>query len=605
MANVKRSRSLGLKLVLGVTFLVLVLMGSSFFLAFNFLREETKAFTFEIQANQSQLLGQRFSSHIETIIHTIKIIPSLDRQAIKALENQDVILSLEVFQTGKATYRKKKPSELLNWRGNPGHGAPSIETLDELFATGVTYETATNPGGKPFVYLYSILDGDSEGKSLTFLRTRLNSDLILKKSGATDARIVNRKGKVLLDTRDPMNTGSMVDASDPLLQTASQSPVSIGTLEYTPAGGEARLGTFIIPGFNAIVLNSVRYGDAMRGTMILLERMMFVGLILLGLALVAVVLFSLRITRPLKELTLATQVISKGNFDLNLNETSNDEIGHLSHSMNIMSEKIKALLKESIDKVRIEQELAIASNIQQCLIPPSEIHHDQFTLYSHYQSAAECGGDWWGFIEGPNHVFLIISDATGHGLPPAMLTAVTHGCFSSLKQLIQDGKSPDTLSPSFLLRMANEVVLESSNGEINMTMFIARIDMSQKTLTYSNAGHHSPWLIQRSTDPAQSEFKMLRGRGARLGESKDFAPSEDQVVPFTSNDGLFLYTDGLLENTGRESSPYGKQRLMQLLSEQNLDHAQKHVKIVADLNEFYGNQIPADDLTYVLFQSKA
>lgn len=604
MANSKRSRSLGLKLVLGVTFLVLALMGSSFILAFNFLREETKAFTFEVQANQSQLLGQRFSSHIETIIHTIKLIPNFDQQAIRTLENQDTILSLEILQTGKTTYKKKKPRELLNWRGNPGHKAPSTETLDDLFSAGVTYETVSTPGGKTAVYLYSILEGDSEGKNLTFLRTRINSDQILKKSGGTNAKIVNRKGKILIDTRDSSTTGKIVDSADPLLKTASQSPVSIGTLEYTPLGGEPRLGTFIIPGYHAIVLNSVGYSDAMRGTMILLERMMFTGFVLLGLALVIVVLFSLRITRPLKELTHATQVISKGNFELNLSETSNDEIGHLSHSMNMMSEKIKALLKESIEKVRIEQELAIASSIQQCLIPPPKIQHDKFTLYSHYQSAAECGGDWWGFIDAENHVFLIISDATGHGLPPAMLTAATHGCFSSLKQFIQDGQSSRTPSPSFLLKIANKVVLESSNGEINMTMFIARIDLEEKTLTYSNAGHHAPWIIQKTSNHTSAEFKSLRGRGARLGESKDFAPSDDQVVPFSSEDGLFLYTDGLLENTDKGANPYGKQRLMELLSDKGLNHSEKHEKILADLNDFYGDQIPADDLTYVLFQSK-
>ncbi len=596
-----RSGSLGLKLVSGVALLVLILMSSTFWLAYNFLRDETESFTFEVQANQSQLLGQRFAGLVETVAHTLKVLPSLDAQTLRVLENQDALLSLEVFET----YRKgaTKPRELYDWKGDKSHSVPTDGLLKELLDSGVAYETHQSEKNRSEVYLYTLLDPDSSQNRITFARSRLNPETILKKSGGTDARIVNREGKVLFDTRDASATGREIDLNDPLFQAARQSPVSIGTLEYRPTDGEARLGTYVLPGFNVMILNSIKFRDAMRGTYMLLERMLLVGLVLLGIALVVVVLFSLKITQPLKELTRATQVISQGDFNLTLNETATDEIGHLSRSMNRMSEKIKVLLQESIDKVRIEQELAIASNLQHRLIPPSELDQSRYTLLSHYQSAAECGGDWWGFIETDRHLMIMISDATGHGLPPAMLTAVTHGCFSAIRQMCIEEQS-DLLTPALMLKMANQVILESGKGEINMTMFIALIDLEKQTLTYSNAGHHSPWIIRRAGDREKARFETLRGMGSRLGEATQFEPSEDATLSWGNDDALFLYTDGLLENTGKDDLPFGKRRVMDLLSDQTSDWSVLHRNLVGDLGGFYGDLIPADDLTYVLFRGK-
>jgi sigma-B regulation protein RsbU (phosphoserine phosphatase) len=592
-----RSGSLGFKLVLGVTLLVAVLMGSSFFLAYNFLKEETRAFTFEVQANQSQLLGQRFSHVIDTVIHTLKVLPGLDRQSLLALENQDAILSLEVFETESQPGNSVRA--IVSWRGDRSHALPDHELVAELLASGVAYETRSMKDHSE-LYLYTLFDSDRRKSKLTFIRSRINPGTILKKSAGTDARILTRGGKSLLDTRNSGPSGG-VDPQDPLYQAARNSPVSTGTLEYTPKDGDPRLGTYILPGYQVIILNSVRAKDAMRGTYILLERMLLVGLVLLGGALVMVVLFSLKITEPLKKLTRATQVISKGDFELHLAETATDEIGHLSRSMNRMSEKIKGLLEERVEKVRLEQELAIASNLQHRLIPPTEIKLNRYSLLSHYQSAAECGGDWWGYFEAGDRVILTISDATGHGLPPAMLTAVMHGCFSAFRRVLS-AVSASHLSPTHLLEMANDVIVDSGKGEINMTMFVAIIDMNSGTLSYANAGHHTPWVIRKNPNSGESDLISLRARGTRLGEKEGFAPSEMKEIAFGPDDGLLLYTDGLIENTGVDHTPFGKDRLKRHFAHSASSWAETHHQLVEEIRQFYGDRHPADDLTYVLFR---
>ncbi|NDG85153.1 MAG: HAMP domain-containing protein [Proteobacteria bacterium] len=594
--TLKPRRTLGFKLLLGTTLIVLLLMSSAFYLAYTFLSEETSTFTFESQSNQSQLLGQRFSGVVETVTNTLKILPALDERTKNALENQDKIRGLEVFAFESAS---STPKRIFEWGKGMPKEKPSKKIVDEVLKSGVAYEPFKDDSGNTDVYLFSLTENPAGG-GFAVSRAKLNLDELTKKSAGVHARVVNKDGLILLDTKNPESIGTQTDSADPLFKAANKSPISLGTLEYlSREGGEKHLGTYVIPGYNAVILNTIRYKDAMKGTYMLLEKMLLVGLALLGGSLIVTVFFSIRLTRPLEHLTAATNVIAAGNFDLDLQESTSDEIGILSRSMNSMSRKIKELLLESIAKVKIEQEVAIASTLQQNLIPPTSIEKPHFGLESHYQSAQQCGGDWWGYVETPSSLTIMISDATGHGLPPAMLTAAAHGCFSALQKLLSE--LPDlSMTPKLLLQVANQVIVDSAKSELNMTMFVATFDFKAKTLTYSNAGHNAPWIL-RSGD--SSKFEALKARGSRLGETTGFTPSENVTIPFGESDILFLYTDGLIENKGKTGSEMSKEEIRGKLA----SLAPKGIRAMSEefsteLNGFYDGVVPDDDVTYVLFK---
>jgi serine phosphatase RsbU (regulator of sigma subunit) len=595
--TLKPKRTLGLKLLLGATLIVLSLMSSAFFLAYSFLAEETNTFTFELQSNQSQLLGQRFSSIVETATNTLKVLPTLDNQTKKALENQDNIKNLEVFKLMGET---RNPVRHFSWGEISLADAPPALIVEECLKSGIAYQAIKGAGDQTEVYFYSLLETNDPQAKQSIIRAKLNLGDLIKKSGGSQAQIVNRLGEILMDTRNQKMAGEKLNPENPLFAAASKSPISVGTLEYImPETSETHLGTYILPGYNVMILSTIKYKDAMKGTFMLLEKMLLVGMILLGASLVVVVVFSIRLTRPLAELTEATNVISAGNFDLVLKENSSDEIGILSRSMNQMSKKIKELLLDSIEKVKIEQEVAIASTLQQNLIPPTEIESPRYGIRSHYQSAAECGGDWWGYVETDSEITLLISDATGHGLPPAMLTAAAHGCFSAIRKILVE--FPElAVTPNRLLQIANQVIVDSAKSELNMTMFVATYHFETRSLTYANAGHNTPWVIR--TGGSHPKFEGLKARGSRLGEKIGFSPSEDHTVPFGDEDMLFLYTDGLLENVNGSNEEYGKDRVREKLIDQlpngirgMADHLNR------DLDAFYQGIVPNDDVTYVLF----
>ncbi len=579
-------------------------MSSAFLLAYNFLSEETSSFTYEAQTNQSQLIGQQFISTLESATQILKLLPDYDEKTSEALNKQYSIKNLEVFS---ASRRDSSLRKVYSWGVVSLKNPPTAKIVQELEKSGVEYESipsresdANSDAGS---YLYTILENKDPESKFSVLRAKLNLEPLRKRSAGIQSWILSREGTILLDTRNPSREGSQIEPANPLFLAASKSPISIGTLEYQmPNTKDVHLGTYNLPGFNVIILSTIKYRDAMRGANLMLEKMLLMGLALLGASLIVVVIFSVRLTRPLTELTEATFVISKGNFDLELKESSSDEIGILSKSMNQMSRKIKELLLESIEKVKIEQEVAIASNLQQNLIPPSKIDTARYRIRSHYQSAKECGGDWWGYVETPYDLTLLISDATGHGLPPAMLTAAAHGCFSAIQKILAE--FPELkVSPSKLLNIANDVIVNSAKSELNMTMFIATYNFKQKTLTYANAGHNNPWLL-RAAGPTP-KFESLKSRGTRLGEKSDFEASEDVTIPFQEGDKLFLYTDGLLENTNASGETMTKDQIrskMVAASTGSLEEISESLN--RDLVDFYKDLIPNDDVTYVLFTEK-
>jgi len=350
-------------------------MSSAFLLAYNFLSEETSSFTYEAQTNQSQLIGQQFISTLDSATQILKLLPDYDEKTSEALNKQKSIKNLEVFS---ASRRDSSLRKIYSWGEESLKNPPTAKIVQALEKSGVEYESipsresgANSDAGS---YLYTILENKDPESKFSVLRAKLNLEPLRKRSAGIQSWILSREGTILLDTRNPSKEGSKIEPANPLFLAASKSPISIGTLEYQmPNTKDVHLGTYNLPGFNVIILSTIKYRDAMRGANLMLEKMLLMGLALLGASLIVVVIFSVRLTRPLAELTEATFVISKGNFDLELKEGSSDEIGILSKSMNQMSRKIKELLLESIEKVKIEQEVAIASNLQQNLIPPSKI----------------------------------------------------------------------------------------------------------------------------------------------------------------------------------------------------------------------------------------
>ncbi len=305
-------------------------------------------------------------------------------------------------------------------------------------------------------------------------------------------------------------------------------------------------------------------------------------------------------TAPLQRLYAATKEIGQGNFNVDLTPDSNDEIGALTDSFVVMSKKVQDLLRESVRKAHLENEVAIASTVQQTLLPPPAFQNEFVNLFSHYQSATECGGDWWGYFGVGKKMCFMIADATGHGLPSALITASARSCFSVLQRLAEE-QSFFKFSPQEMLSYANRVVFEAASGQIMMTFFVGVVDFEQKTLTYSSAGHNPPWLFKKGAE--KYTLKSLTASGMRLGEKSENRDYEEKVVEITPDDILFLYTDGLLEGKNVEGTQYGKKKSRQLV-EAFLNDGPRRVieEVVSDFLNYNEGKDLDDDVTLAVIK---
>jgi sigma-B regulation protein RsbU (phosphoserine phosphatase) len=326
----------------------------------------------------------------------------------------------------------------------------------------------------------------------------------------------------------------------------------------------------------------------------------------IGVALIFAILFSKTLTAPINRLYRATREVAEGNFALNLEIKGRDEIGALTSSFNLMSRQISELISAQADKIHLENELAIASTVQQTLIPPDVFRNSDIYIHSHYQAASQCGGDWWGFFGVGRKICIMIADATGHGMPSALITASARSCVSMLHKLAQED-SDFSFSPSAMLAYANRVVHDASATKIMMTFFCAVIDFDTMTLSYSSAGHNPPWLFKKEGDGYV--LKSLTAKGQRLGEAREVDVFEELKIEVSPGDLLFLYTDGLTEGTnarpaeGEEREMYGKKRVRKSVESHLAGGPQTVVDgVIQEFLAFNGDKPLDDDVTIAVAQ---
>jgi serine phosphatase RsbU (regulator of sigma subunit) len=418
-----------------------------------------------------------------------------------------------------------------------------------------------------------------------------------------DLTIATQSGWLLFDTNPAAVFDRSNISSDPLFTAALRNPVRSGTLDYSSPQGRF-LGSYAKPGFDLVVLSREAWDRAMRARDVLTEKFALLGCMAIGLGTVFTILFSKTLTAPINRLYEATRLVGEGEFDIEMRPGSRDEIGALTWSFNVMSSKIRELLKASVEKAILEKEIDIASTVQRTLIPESILDVPGIELRAHYQSASSCGGDWWGQFMIGGKMVVGVADATGHGLSSALITASARSCFS----MIQHGAERDPSlvhSPSAMLDHANRVIFDCAKGNIMMTFFMAVIDLENHTLTYANAAHNPPWLFSRKGD-GEYQLNSLVSSGTRLGEALELAqPIAESTLPIGAGDIFFLYTDGLTEGTNQAKEMYGKKRVRKAV-ERSLSSGPAQIvsELMRDFLDHNQGKSLDDDVTIIAMRLK-
>jgi serine phosphatase RsbU (regulator of sigma subunit)/ketosteroid isomerase-like protein len=249
------------------------------------------------------------------------------------------------------------------------------------------------------------------------------------------------------------------------------------------------------------------------------------------------------------------------------------------------------LEQETRERERVEQELRVARHIQQASLPKEVPELKGWQIAPYYQPAREVGGDFYDFHLLPEgRLGLVVGDATGKGVPAALVMSTTCG----MLRLAAQGSS----SPGQMLRGVNEALFPYIPANMFVTCFYAILDPANGHLVYANAGHDLPYLHRNG------DAEELRARGMPLGLMPEMSYEEKEIMVH-SGEAALLYSDGLVEAHDPQGDMFGVPRLRALIAE----HGKKRSLgdfLLEELYSFAGERWEQeDDITLLTLRRTA
>jgi predicted ester cyclase len=241
---------------------------------------------------------------------------------------------------------------------------------------------------------------------------------------------------------------------------------------------------------------------------------------------------------------------------------------------------------EARERERIEQELRVARQIQQALLPETIPELEGWRVATYYGPATEVGGDFYDFLKlEDGRLGLVVGDATGHGMPAALVMATTRGM---LRAVIQSSESPGEV-----LARVNEALVAEIPPSTFVTCFYGILDPRSGRFLYANAGQSLP--CRRHNGQADE----LRARGMPLGLMPGTGYEEKEAVLETGDAALF-YSDGLIEAHDPKGEIFGVPRLRRLVAERGAEEGSLVDFLMEELSSFVGEGWEQeDDITLV------
>ena len=308
-------------------------------------------------------------------------------------------------------------------------------------------------------------------------------------------------------------------------------------------------------------------------------------------ALVTGIVMTRRITKAVSDLYHATQYVKTGDWTHRVRIERRDQLGVLGESFNDMTGSISGLLEESKKRQRLENEISIASEVQNQLFPQKLPSVEGVELEAICKAARTVSGDYYDFIQlSPTHLAIALADISGKGISAALLMASLQAALRS--QLLSPGS--EKMSTAELVARLNMHLVRNTADDRFATFFIAVYDSATRTLRYTNAGHLPGFLICNGTS------KHLDKGGMVLGVMEDYVYEEDSVI-VPPNALLVEYSDGLVEPENVYGEEFGIRRLQEaaIRVQGSIPRVVGESLMIA-AEEWAGTPEQADDMTVVV-----
>lgn len=249
------------------------------------------------------------------------------------------------------------------------------------------------------------------------------------------------------------------------------------------------------------------------------------------------------------------------------------------------------VVSEMLGKELMAQEIQTAQSLQMGLLPePLDI--SELDLAGRCLAANRVGGDYYNYLwmdDDQRRLAIVVADVAGHDMSAAIPAVMFSGM---LDFAVKEG------APGAMLSVLNSSLCQQPKRTPFITCCVAIIDLDEKEVRWSKAGHPGIYHYQKSTDSVDE----LASETYPLGVSEK-ADYMDETVALSEGDLLFFYTDGLPEATNTNGRIYGYNRLERSIhraAQNDVPSIERIDQIINDVRGFIENTEPEDDITVVV-----
>ncbi|MFH0982311.1 MAG: SpoIIE family protein phosphatase [Planctomycetota bacterium] len=246
------------------------------------------------------------------------------------------------------------------------------------------------------------------------------------------------------------------------------------------------------------------------------------------------------------------------------------------------------LMEEQKLKVRLENEIALAREIQRALFPAVLPDHDRYKVAALNEPGRQVSGDYYDALELPDgRLGVLIADVTGEGVAAALLMA-------NLQAAVRV-TFPDRDDPGDVLARWNRLVYGNTDASTFITCLVAILDPRTRTARLASAGHHGPYLLSLEP-PGCRTLECEPGYPLGVVAEAEYVTATVELdrTPCT----LFFCTDGVFEAMNSAQGEFGEERMREVLTDRSSLEPRKVIEDMRQaIKDFAGPAPQSDDIT--------
>ncbi len=250
-------------------------------------------------------------------------------------------------------------------------------------------------------------------------------------------------------------------------------------------------------------------------------------------------------------------------------------------------------LKTLEERRRSEQELVLAQETQESLLPRCLPQFENFRLHAFNNPTRYVGGDFYDFLQLSSGEWMgVLADVSGKGMPAALLSSMVLGALSM--------EFRSRTEPHEVLSRVNQLLCEKSLPFQFVTLFLFLLS-PQGTGQFISAGHNSAYLFRSTT----GKIEELASDALILGLF-DYASYRSRTFQLYKGDILVVYSDGLTDAQNQQEEMFGEERLLQIIRQEapSGSHAIEQ-KFLHAIEEFTQGMPQTDDITFLVVERTA